>query len=155
MKETIFQDRQEAGRRLGEVLKERRFPNTDILVLGIPRGGLIVADEVSKALSAPLDVVICRKIRAPYQPDLGIGAVVDGKHITILNEDLVRAVGATKDYLAKEIAFQEEEIDRRLKYYRGGRPNPRISGRSVIIIDDGIATGYTFRVALEGLRHYE
>jgi len=155
MKETIFQDRQEAGRRLGEVLKERSFPNTDILVLGIPRGGLIVADEVSKALSAPLDAVVCRKIRAPYQPELGIGAVVDGKHITILNEDLVRAVGATKDYLAKEIAFQEEEIDRRLKYYRGGRPDPRISGRSVIVIDDGIATGYTFRAALEGLRQYE
>jgi len=155
MKEMIFQDRRDAGRRLAEVLKQWSFPNADILVLGIPRGGLVVADEVAKALSAPLDVVICRKIRAPYQPELGIGAVVDGHHITILNEDLVRAVGATKDYLAKEIAYQKEEIDRRLKYYRGDRPSPDISGKTVIVIDDGIATGYTFRAALEGLRQYQ
>jgi putative phosphoribosyl transferase len=155
MREVIFQDRRDAGRRLAEVLKQRSFPNAEIFVLGIPRGGLVVAEEVAKALSAPLDVVICRKIRAPYQPELGIGAVVDGNHITILNEDLVRAVGASRDYLAGEIAYQKEEIDRRLRYYRGDRPMPEITGKTVIVIDDGIATGYTFRAALEGLRQYQ
>jgi predicted phosphoribosyltransferase len=150
----IFKDRQEAGRQLAEVLKKQTFSKTDVVILGIPRGGVVVADEVAKAFSAPLDVVICRKIRAPFQPELGIGAVVDGNHITILNEDLVRAVAATKDYLKREIAYQGEEIDRRLKYYRGNRPAPALSGKTVIVIDDGIATGYTFRAALEGLRRH-
>jgi putative phosphoribosyl transferase len=111
-----------------------------------------VADEVAQALSAPLDVIITRKLRAPYQPELGIGAVVDGEHISIINEDVARAVGANQDYLSREIAYQVKEIDRRLQFYRGNRPAPEIFGRMVIVIDDGIATGYTFRASLEGLR---
>jgi putative phosphoribosyl transferase len=111
-----------------------------------------VADEVAQALPAPLDVIITRKLRAPYQPELGIGAVVDGEHISIINEDLARAVGANQDYLSREIAHQIKEIDRRLEFYRGNRPAPEIFGKTVIVIDDGIATGYTFRASLEGLR---
>lgn len=151
-KNLIFEDRRGAGRQLGIALSKKEDANTPLLVLGIPRGGLVVADEVAKALSVPLDVIIARKLRAPFQPELGIGAVVDGDHICIINEDLVRAVGATPDYLKREIAYQKEEIERRLRFYRNDRPAPEIAGRTVIVVDDGIATGYTFRAALEGLR---
>ena len=151
MKPIIFKDRRDAGRQLALVLSKCRYLHP-VLVLGIPRGGVVVAYEVAEALSAPLDVIISRKIRVPYQPELGMGAVVDGDHITILNEELVHIVGATPEYLKKEIAYQGEEIDRRIKIYRDNRPLPEISGKTVIVIDDGIATGYTFRTALEGLR---
>jgi predicted phosphoribosyltransferase len=151
MKPIMFKNRRDAGRQLAIPLSKHSYPHP-VLVLGIPRGGVVAAYEVAEALSAPLDVIIARKIRAPYQPELGMGAVVDGDHITVLNEELVRIVGASPQYLKDEIAFQAEEIDRRLRIYRGERPLPEISGRTVIVIDDGIATGYTFRTALEGLR---
>jgi len=151
MRPIVFKDRRDAGRQLAIALSNHPYPHP-VLVLGIPRGGVVVAEEVAEALSAPLDVIITRKIRAPYQPELGVGAVVDGDHITVLNEELVRIVGATPEYLEREITYQAEEIDRRLKAYRSDRPLTEISGKTVIVIDDGIATGYTFRTALEGLR---
>lgn len=151
MKTIIFEDRREAGRQLAKALINRGYKGENTLVLGIPRGGLVVADEVAKALSAILDVIISRKLRAPYQPELGIGAVVDGDHI-LLNEELIRTVGANQKYLNREIAFQKEEIERRLRFYRGHRPAPEVAGKTVIIVDDGIATGYTFRASLESLR---
>jgi putative phosphoribosyl transferase len=150
MKETVFFDRREAGRQLGAALIKRGYTGKETLVLGIPRGGLVVADEVAKALSAPLDVIIARKLRAPYQSELGIGAVVNGNHIT-LNKDLSRAVGATQAYLDGEIAYHRKEIERRLKLYRGEHPPPEIFGKAIIVVDDGIATGYTFRASLESL----
>lgn len=152
MEDIIFEDRRDAGRRLAKAITKRGYSNKTLLVLGIPRGGVVVADEVAEAMSSPLDVVIVRKIRAPYQPELGIGAVVDGDNISIINEELVRALGVSADYLDSEIACQREEIERRLQIYRGDRPSPEIAGKTVIVIDDGIATGYTFRAALEGLR---
>ena len=152
MKDMIFEDRRDAGRRLAAVFVKQGYPNQSAVVFGIPRGGVIVADEVAKALFAPLDVIIARKIRAPYQSELGIGAVVDGDPHPILNEELVHAVGATTGYLEQEVAIQRQEIERRLQFYRRGRPAPEISGKIAIVIDDGIATGYTFRAALEGLR---
>lgn len=151
METMIFKDRREAGRQLAGTLFKQRYDGENTLVLGIPRGGLVVADEVAYALSATLDVIIARKIRAPYQPELGIGAIVDGDHI-IVNEDLSRAVGATSEYMDHEIAYQKEEIERRLRFYRGEHPVPEVSGKTVIVIDDGIATGYTFRAALGSLR---
>ena len=152
MEALIFENRRDAGRQLAARISQRRYVKESPLILGIPRGGVVVAAEVAEALSAPLDVVIARKIRAPYQPELGIGAVVDGTHITVLNEELVRTVGASKDYLDREIAYQSSEVDRRLQFYRGHRPGTEVSKKTVIIVDDGIATGYTFRAALEGLR---
>jgi putative phosphoribosyl transferase len=152
MKDRIFKDRGDAGRQLAAALLQQGFDKTSPLILGIPRGGVVVAGEVARELQAPLDVIIARKVRAPHQPELGIGAIVDGEHISILNEELVRAVGATPDYLKREIAFQEQEIDRRLKFYRGDRPAYDLSMKTIIVVDDGIATGYTFRAALEGLR---
>jgi len=148
----IFEDRRDAGRRLGAALAARGYGGEGLLVLGIPRGGLVVAAEVARALEAPLDVVIARKIRAPYQPELAIGAVVSGDAMPIVNPDLARATGATPEYLDGEIRHQREEIERRLALYRGDRPPPSLAGRVVVVVDDGIATGYTFRAALEGLR---
>lgn len=109
MERMIFRNRREAGRQLAGRFIDRRYRGIGTLVLGIPRGGLVVADEVARALSATLDVIIARKLRAPHQPELGIGAVVDGDHITI-NEDLSRGAGATEEYLNREIAYQKEEI---------------------------------------------
>src|SRR3974390_1484072 len=111
METIILRDRQEAGRQLAKALTKRGYRGRNTLVLGIPRGGLVVADEIADALSATLDVIIARKLRAPYQPELGIGAVVNGDHVNI-NEDLSRAVGATRDYIAREIAYQKEEVKR-------------------------------------------
>jgi predicted phosphoribosyltransferase len=148
----IFEDRREAGHQLGVLLSGRGYGNQPSLILGIPRGGLVIAEEVAQVLSTPMDVIIARKLRAPYQPELGIGAVVDGDHITIINQEVARFVGATQDYLDREIVYQKEEIDRRLKFYRGDRPPPEVTKKTVIVVDDGIATGYTFRAALEGLR---
>ena len=151
MKTVIFENRREAGRLLALAIIQRGYKGENIVVLGIPRGGLVVAEEVAKTLSANLDVIVTRKLRAPYQPELGIGAVVDGDHV-ILNEELVRAVSTSQDYLNREIAFQKEEIHRRLRFYRGDQPAPEVVGKTVIVVDDGIATGYTFRASLESLR---
>lgn len=152
MDDIIFEDRRDAGRRLAKVLAKRKNLNQPLVVLGIPRGGLVVADEVAEALSASLDVIIVRKLRAPFQPELGIGAVVNGDHISIVNEELVRDAEISSEYLEGEIAYQRKEVERRLRLYRGDRPPLDVAGKSVIVIDDGIATGYTFRAALEGLR---
>jgi len=148
---TIFENRSEAGRRLARALIKRGYRGENTLVLGIPRGGLVVADEVAKALSAALDIIIARKLRVPYQPELGIGAVVNGDHV-LLNEALARTVGATQDYLNREIAFQKEEVERQLRLYRNDRPDPEVAGKTVIVVDDGIATGYTFCASLESVR---
>jgi predicted phosphoribosyltransferase len=153
MKTVSFKNRREAGRQLGRVLVNRGYEREDILVLGIPPGGLVVADEVANALSATLDVVIARKLRAPYRPELGIGAVLDEDRI-LLNEDGIRSVGASQDYLNREIAFQKGERKRRLRFYRGLRATPEVAGKTVIVVDDGIATGYTFRACLESLRQH-
>ncbi len=151
METAIFKNRREAGRRIAATLIKRRYKGRNTLVLGIPRGGIVVADEVAKIFSAALDVITVRKLRAPFQPELGIGAVVDRNHI-VLNEEVVRSVGASQDYLKREIAYQKQEIERRLLFYRGERPAPEVAGKTVIVVDDGIATGFTFRASLESLR---
>jgi len=150
METVIFKNRREAGRQLAKALIKRGYKSENTLVLGIPRGGLVVADEVAKALFATLDVVVARKLRVPYQPELGIGAVVDGDH-TVFNEEVLRSVGASQDYLNREIAYQKEESEQRLRFYRGEHPAPEVAGKTVIVVDDGIATGYTFRASLESL----
>lgn len=146
-----FADRREAGRRLASSLV--RFEGPETLVLSLPRGGVPVGFEVAKALGAELDVLVVRKIGAPFQQELGIGAIVDGMPPqTVLNEDLARSVGATADYLEAQKITQLAEIERRKQAYRGDRPNPRIAGRTVIVVDDGIATGGTVKAALRALK---
>ena len=152
MDDIIFKDRRDAGQQLAATLIKRGYHKEPLVVLGIPRGGVVVAAEVATELSAPLDIVIARKLRAPAQPELGIGAVVSSDHLSIINEGLIRTLGVTEDYLERELATQWAEIKRQLTLYRGNRQMVDITGKTVIVVDDGIATGYTFRAALEGLQ---
>lgn len=146
----IFADRREAGRLLAEALAREARP--DPLVLGVPRGGVVVAAEVARELRAPLDVVIARKLGAPDQPELAIGAVVGSDGIRLLDEPTIRHLGVSREYLDAETLRQQQEIARRMRFYRGERPFPGLEGRSVLVVDDGIATGYTMRAAVLGLR---
>ena len=146
---TFFADREDAGKRLASALT--RFKSKDTLVLAIPRGGVVVGFEISKALGVPLDIIVPRKIGAPENPELAIGAVTeDGT--TILNERLVNDLGVSEDFIKEESERQRVEIERRLESYRGDAPYPSLKNRVVIIVDDGIATGYTMKAALASVR---
>jgi putative phosphoribosyl transferase len=144
----IFADRTEAGERLGAVLASHA--GTPCVVLAIPRGGVIVGEVVARALGAPLDVVVPRKIGAPGNPELGIGAVAPG--VRVLDPRMVAALGVSQDYLEREIAAQEAEIERREHAYREGRPSVEVAGRVAIVVDDGVATGGTAVAALRWAR---
>ena len=143
----IFTDRREAGRKLGEALGTR----PGALVLGIPRGGVIVAAEVAESIDGRLDVIVTRKLGAPGNPELGIGAVAENG-TTVLDQRLVSALGVSDQSVAKELARQVEEIHRRLAVYRRDRPPLEVKGEACIVVDDGVATGGTAEVALRSLR---
>src|SRR5437899_3424688 len=145
----LFRDRREAGEQLPAALRiyQDRRPH----ILAIPRGGVVVGYEVAVALRAPLDVVIPRKLRAPGNPELAIGAVAhDGT--VYLDEALVAALRVADDYLQTEIAEHSVEIKRRMLLYRGDRPPPDLSGSVAVVVDDGIATGSTMIAALRAVR---
>lgn len=144
-----FRDRRDAGRRLAEALGAYRARRP--FVLAIPRGGIVVGYEVAVSLDAPLDVVVPRKLRAPYNPELAIGAVTSDRSV-YYDTPLLGTLGVPDDYLREEIAYQVEEIRRRLQVYRGDRPPPDLGGRSAIVVDDGIATGSTMIAALRSTR---
>lgn len=144
-----FASRASAGALLARRLEHHAGPN--LLVLGIPRGGVPVAAAIADALGGELDVAVARKLGAPDQPELAIGAVTaDGT--THLNTDLVRHLGITTDYLARVQRDELVEARRREARYRGGRPRPRIAGRPVVVVDDGLATGATVWAAVEAVR---
>ena len=143
-------DRRDAGRRLAAVLAPYREQRP--VVLALPRGGVPVGFEVAKALSAPLDVLLVRKIGAPGHPELGLGAVIDGRDPQrVLNEEVVRAVAPPPGYIDAEVQRQLAEIERRRRHYMGDRPPLAVEGRVAIVVDDGIATGGSVRAALRGL----
>jgi len=147
----MFKDRKQAGKRLAEALL--KYKAEEPIILAIPRGGVPVAYEVALALDAPLDIIVVRKLGAPGQPELGIGAVVDGDHPQgVLNEEIMAELAVSQNYLDREVARQLAEIRRRQEAYRGGRPSEKVEGRTVIVIDDGIATGGSMRAALRGVR---
>jgi putative phosphoribosyl transferase len=147
----MFADREEAGRRLAVALA--RFQAENPCVLALPRGGVPVGFEVAKALHAPLDLVLVRKIGVPSQPELAAGAVVDGRRPeVVLNEEIVALFDVPPEYLAAERANQLKEIERRRLLYLGGRGRLDVAGRTALIVDDGIATGATIRAALRATR---
>lgn len=145
----LFTDRRDAGQRLAR--RVMALAPGRPLVLGIPRGGVVVAHEVSRALKAPLDILIPRKIGAPGNPELAIGAVAQDGTL-VMDRELVLALGVDRTYIEEEAARQTVEIERRLRVYRQGRPAVEIEGRTAIVVDDGIATGATVLAALRGLR---
>ncbi len=147
----MFADRVDAGRRLAEALE--RFKAENPVVMALPRGGVPVAFEVAQALEAPLDLVLVRKIGAPFQPELAIGAVVDGPNpVTVLNESMLPFLQLPDDYIEQQRARKLEEIEERRRRYLEGRPRAEVTGRTVIVVDDGVATGATVKAALRAMR---
>jgi putative phosphoribosyl transferase len=147
----IYRDRTDAGRRLAKELA--RFALEDPIVLALPRGGVLVAAEVAEALDAPLDLLFVRKIGVPNQPELAMGAVVDGRRPHIVrNEDVIAYSGISEETFEAVVQTELSELMRRRAHYVSGRSRADVRDRVVIVVDDGIATGATTRVALEAIR---
>src|SRR5439155_8337825 len=141
-----FRDRTQAGRLLAEYLQHYK-DRLDVLVLALPRGGVPVAREVAAALKAPLDVFMVRKLGVPGQEELGMGAIASGGVRTV-NDELVRDLGISNEMIEFVTSQEQKELERRERLYRGNRPPPPIGGRSVIVVDDGLATGWTMKAAV-------
>lgn len=145
-----FQERRQAGQALAEKLLEyRNVP--DLLVLGLPRGGVPVAFEVAKALNAPLDVFVVRKLGVPAYPEMAMGAVATGG-VRVLNPRVISELRIAEETIEQVAAKEREEVERRERDYRGDRPPPKIEGATVILVDDGLATGATMRAAVQSVR---
>ena len=154
----MFQDRRAAGRQLAQRLasmlepgRTGRAPEQRPVVLGLARGGLPVAAEIADALGAPLDVLIARKLGVPWQPELGMGAIAEGGG-QVLNEQLIREAGVSATEIDAVVRREQLELERRVNRYRRGRPPLCLAGREVIIVDDGLATGYTAWAAIHAAR---
>ena len=149
----IFRDRVDAGQQLAHALLDRFpwLPREDPIVLAIPRGGVVVGHEVARALGAPLDVFIARKLGAPGHEELGIGAVAPGGS-RVLDTTTIRMLGVPDEYIEDVTRRELAELDRRLAAFRGDRPPPRLTNRAVVLVDDGLATGVTARAALHAIR---
>jgi predicted phosphoribosyltransferase len=144
-----FRDRTEAGRQLGQALAARLGARENILVLGLPRGGVPVAFEVAQTLHAPLDVIVVRKLGVPGWEELAMGALASGG-VQVLNERVARDIPA--EVIEAAVARETLELERRGTAFRGSAPPPAIAGRTVVVVDDGVATGATLRAALQVLR---
>jgi len=145
----LFEDRRDAGSQLASALCEYAGPST--VVLGLTRGGVVVAAEVARALGVPLEAIITRKIGAPGNPEYAIGAIAEGGE-PVLNEAEIHLLGISEAYLHHAISEQKREIAQLQAVYRGGHPLTGLSGKTVVLVDDGIATGYTMRAAVEAVR---
>ena len=141
-----FADRVDAGRKLAERLSAYSGRN-DVIVLGLPRGGVPVAFEVARALGAPLDIFLVRKLGAPGHEELAMGAIASGG-IVVVHDDVVKALKISSDVLLDEVEAQRTELTRRETIYRGDRPPLDVRGKTVILIDDGMATGSSMRAAV-------
>jgi len=146
----MFTDRRDAGLQLAEKLKHYKSCK-GVLILALPRGGVVTGLEIARATGAPLDVLIVRKIGFPYQLELAIGAVSETGAV-VLNQRIISDGGVTKKYIENEISSQKKEIDRRMRLYRGGRQLEKVEGKTVILVDDGVATGATMKAAIATLR---
>src|SRR5271166_5516544 len=148
-----FHDRADAGRALAESLRHYAG-RPDVLVLGLPRGGVPVAAEVARALNLPFDIFLVRKLGVPGQEELAMGAIASGG-VRVVNQDVVQSLGIPEAVIEDVARIEERELERRQKAYRDDRPTPAIGGRTVILIDDGLATGSTMRAAMAALRQQE
>ncbi len=149
-----FADRSAAGLALAEVLKTKKI--VDPVVLALPRGGVPVAAEIAKVLRAPLDIVLVRKIGVPYQRELAVAAVVDGdRPEVVVNEEVVRIADLPSGYIDTQVKLELEEIERRRKVYLKDRTRVPLDGRTIILVDDGIATGASIRAAVRALKRKE
>lgn len=144
----LFDDRVDAGRKLADKLTELKSQNP--VVLALPRGGVPIGYEIARALDAPLDVLVVRKLGAPMNPEYGIGAIAPG-NITVLDEAAVSDLGLSRDDLKKIELKEREELNRRLKEYRGTDSMPDLKDRVVVLVDDGLATGVTARAAIKAV----
>lgn len=147
----LFSDRKDAGRQL-EVRLEKYQGQETVIVLGLARGGMVVASEVASGLRLPLNVVVVRKIGAPGNQELALGAISE-KGDGIFNEELIDFLSVSPEYLKIEASRQREILQARLSLYRGKRTAPNLRDKTVILVDDGIATGASMRVAIQSLRH--
>ena len=145
---TLLENRVAAGRQLALAIKKT---GEDAIVLAIPRGGVVVGFEVAKSLGVALDVIVTKKIGAPDNPELAIGAVAEDGTFFV-DDDLVSRLYVSKEYIREEVEKQRQEIQRRLFRYRGNEPYPSLKGRVVIVVDDGVATGATLKAALRLVR---
>jgi putative phosphoribosyl transferase len=145
-----FRDRADAGRQLAAALN-RYAHEPDLLVLALPRGGVPVGYEVASELGAPLDVLVVRKLGTPGQPELAMGAVASGG-VRVLNPSIVDVLGIPSSVIDRVAEEELKEVERRERAYRGGRPPAPVENRTVIVVDDGVATGSTFRAALQCVR---
>ncbi len=145
----LFRDRIEAGKKLGAALRDLR--DSDAIVLGIPRGGVVVASEVAEALQAPLDVIVTRKISPPGEPEYALGAVTQEGEV-IVDRQAAESLGAGREYLEAEIARKREEVKERTRKFRGDQPFPSLVGKVVVVVDDGIATGSSVGAAVMSLK---
>ena len=146
-----FQDRTEAGRLLGESLRQRYGQREDALVLGLPRGGVPVAYQVASAIGAPLDVFIVRKLGVPGHEELAMGAIASGG-VHVLNDDVLHYMPMSSKTIDSVAAREQRELERRETSYRGSKPPHDVAGRTVFVVDDGLATGSTMRAAVRALR---
>jgi predicted phosphoribosyltransferase len=146
----LFRDRAEAGRRLAVKLN-KYAGRPDVLVLALPRGGVPIAYEVAEALGAPLDVFLVRKLGVPGREELAMGALASGG-VRVLNEDVIDAVGIPEQVIDEVASREQKELERRERLYRDDRPPPEVEGRTVILVDDGLATGSSMRAAVAALR---
>jgi putative phosphoribosyl transferase len=147
----LYADRRDAGRQLGVALRNRLGGEAARLVLGLPRGGVIVAAEVASALSSPLDVLVVRKLGHPARPELGLGALAETGE-RVVNRALMRRLGVSDDVLDAVTIAEQAEVRRQVARYRGGRSPTEVSGREVVVVDDGLATGYTALAAAQSVR---
>ena len=145
-----FRDRVDAGRELARHLGDHA-DSDDVIVLGLPRGGVPVASEVARALGVPLDVFVVRKLGVPGHDELAMGAIASGG-VRVVNRDVVEAAGISLDQLDRAVERESRELERRAGAYRGERPPPEVAGKTVILVDDGLATGSTMRAAVEALK---
>ncbi len=146
----VFKDRIDAGKLLAQQLLEYK-DKPEVIVLGLPRGGVVTAFEIAKILDVPLDIVVPRKIGAPFNPELAVAAIAEDGSI-IINDQLMNNLGLQLDDLQDLITTEKQEAARRMKLYRRGRPPLELAGKTVILVDDGIATGATMRAAISSVR---